>query len=168
MLHAYLCTICFAFCYTSWRFYAFSRTNLLTRCHSVSSLFSAVFVFQKSYTGNILRIWWNKSQSLQKPRGSLCRGGCVAILKVIFFIFLEYYYVWYSYIPCEKLPPQRPSSFREKSILHPWTWLKVHLTTLNFNLVQVSPLIYKNRSEYTPQPFQLVFTRILIAVSASW
>jgi hypothetical protein len=51
------------FCYTSWRFYAFSRTNLLTRCHTASSLFSAVFVFQKSYTGNILRIGWNKSQT---------------------------------------------------------------------------------------------------------
>jgi hypothetical protein len=51
------------FCYTSWRFYAFSRTNLLTRCHSVSSLFSAIFVFQKSYIGNILRIGQNKSQS---------------------------------------------------------------------------------------------------------
>jgi hypothetical protein len=47
MLHACLYTICFVFCYTSWRFYTFSRTNLLTRCHSVSSLFSAVFVFQK-------------------------------------------------------------------------------------------------------------------------
>jgi hypothetical protein len=53
MLHAYLYTICFVFCYTSWRFYAFSETNLLMRCHSVSSLFSAIFVFQKSYTGNI-------------------------------------------------------------------------------------------------------------------
>jgi hypothetical protein len=51
------------FCYTSWRFYAFSRTNLLTRCHSVSFLFSAIFVFQKSYTGNILRIGQNKSGS---------------------------------------------------------------------------------------------------------
>jgi hypothetical protein len=51
------------FCYTSWRFYAFSGTNLLTRCHSASSLFSAIFVFQKSYTGNILRIRRNKSQS---------------------------------------------------------------------------------------------------------
>jgi hypothetical protein len=36
------------FCYTSWRFYAFFRTNLLTRRHSASSLFSAVFVFQKA------------------------------------------------------------------------------------------------------------------------
>jgi hypothetical protein len=44
-------------------FYAFSRTNLLTRCHSASSLFSAVFVFQKSYTGNILGIGQNKSRS---------------------------------------------------------------------------------------------------------
>jgi hypothetical protein len=63
MLHAYLCTICFVFCYTSWRFYAFSGTNLLTRCHSASSLFFAVFVFQNSYTGNILGIGRNKSQS---------------------------------------------------------------------------------------------------------
>jgi hypothetical protein len=55
----------FALCfvYTSWRFYAFSGTNLLTICHSASSLFSAVFVFQKSYTGNILGIGQNKSRT---------------------------------------------------------------------------------------------------------
>jgi hypothetical protein len=70
MLHACLYTICFVFCYTSWCFYAFSRTNLLTRCHSVSSLFSAIFVFQKSYTGNILRIGRNKSQSSYFPEVS--------------------------------------------------------------------------------------------------
>jgi hypothetical protein len=63
MIHACLCTICFVFCYTLWRFYAFSGMNLLTRCHSASSMFSAVFVFQKSYTGNILRIRRNKSRS---------------------------------------------------------------------------------------------------------
>jgi hypothetical protein len=63
MLHACSYTICFEFCYTSWRFYAFSGTNLLTRCHSVSSPFSAVFVFQKSYTGNILGIGRNKSRT---------------------------------------------------------------------------------------------------------
>jgi hypothetical protein len=40
-------TICFMFCYTLWHFYAFSGTNLLTRCHSASSLFSDVFVFRK-------------------------------------------------------------------------------------------------------------------------
>jgi hypothetical protein len=50
------------FCYTLWHFYAFSETNLLTRCHSASSLFSAIFVFQKSYTGNILGIRWDKSR----------------------------------------------------------------------------------------------------------
>jgi hypothetical protein len=44
-------------------FYAFSGTNLLTRCHSASSLFSAIFVFWKNYTGNILGIGRNKSQS---------------------------------------------------------------------------------------------------------
>jgi hypothetical protein len=63
MLHACLHTICFVFCYTSWHFYAFSGTNLLTRCHSASSLFSAIFVFQKSYTGNILGIGRNKSRT---------------------------------------------------------------------------------------------------------
>jgi hypothetical protein len=52
----------FAYCfrYTLWHFYAFSGTNLLTSCHSASFLFSAVFVFQKWYTGNILRIGRNK------------------------------------------------------------------------------------------------------------
>jgi hypothetical protein len=63
MLHACFYTICLVFCYTSWHFYAFSGTNLLMRCHSASSLFSAVFVFQKSYTGNILEIGQNQSQS---------------------------------------------------------------------------------------------------------
>jgi hypothetical protein len=63
MFHACLCTICFVFCYTSWLFYAFSGTNLLTRCHSASSLFSVVFVFKKSYIGNILGIGRNKSRS---------------------------------------------------------------------------------------------------------
>jgi hypothetical protein len=50
-------------CHTLWYFYAFSRTNLLIRCHNASSLFSAIFVFQKSYTGNILRIERNKSRT---------------------------------------------------------------------------------------------------------
>jgi hypothetical protein len=61
MIHACSYTICLVFCYTSWCFYTFSGTNLLTRCHSASSLFSAIFVFQKSYTENILGIGWNKS-----------------------------------------------------------------------------------------------------------
>jgi hypothetical protein len=63
MLHACFYTICLVFRYTLWHFYAISGTNLLTRCHSASSLFSAVFVFQKSYTENILGIGRNQSQS---------------------------------------------------------------------------------------------------------
>jgi hypothetical protein len=63
MLHACFYIICFVFCFTSWHFYAFSETNLSTRCHSASSLFSAIFVFQKSYTGNILGIGRSKSQT---------------------------------------------------------------------------------------------------------
>jgi hypothetical protein len=60
MLHACFYTICLVFHYTSWCFYAISGTNLLTRCHSASFLFSAIFVFQKSDIGNILRIGQNK------------------------------------------------------------------------------------------------------------
>jgi hypothetical protein len=45
-------------------FYAFFGTNLLTRCHSTSSLFFCCFVFQKSYMGNILGIGRNKSQTV--------------------------------------------------------------------------------------------------------
>jgi hypothetical protein len=63
MLYAWLYTICFVFCFTLWHFYGFSGTNLLTRCHSATSLLSAVFVFQKSYTGNILGIGRNKSRT---------------------------------------------------------------------------------------------------------
>jgi hypothetical protein len=36
------------FCYTSWHFYAYSRTNLLTRCHSASSLFLLFLYFRKA------------------------------------------------------------------------------------------------------------------------
>jgi hypothetical protein len=68
MLHACFYIICLVFRYTSWRFYAISGTNLLTRCQSASSLFSAVFVFQKSYTGNILGIGRNKFQISYFPR----------------------------------------------------------------------------------------------------
>jgi hypothetical protein len=67
MLHASFYTISLMFCYTLWHFYAFSGTNLLTSRHSASSLFSAIFVFQKSYTGNILGIGRNKSQTSRNP-----------------------------------------------------------------------------------------------------
>jgi hypothetical protein len=63
MLHACFTPFASCFVYTSWRFYAISGTNLLTRCHSANSLFSAVFVFQKSYTGNILGIGRNKDRN---------------------------------------------------------------------------------------------------------
>jgi hypothetical protein len=63
MLHACFTPFASCFVYTSWRFYAISGTNLLTRCHSASSLFSAIFVFEKSYTGNILKIGRNEDRN---------------------------------------------------------------------------------------------------------
>jgi hypothetical protein len=47
MLHACFTPIALCFVYTSWYFYAFSGTNLLTRCHSVSSYFLQFLYFRK-------------------------------------------------------------------------------------------------------------------------
>jgi hypothetical protein len=47
MLHACFTPIALCFVYTSWHFYAFSRTNLLTRCPSVSSYFLLFLYFRK-------------------------------------------------------------------------------------------------------------------------
>ena len=44
---------------TLYYFYAFSGTNLLTRCQSASSVFPAVFGFRKIYTENIVKIGGN-------------------------------------------------------------------------------------------------------------
>jgi hypothetical protein len=57
MSHACLCTICFVFCYTSWRFYAFSGTNLLTRRHSASSLFFCCFCISEKLHRKYSQIW---------------------------------------------------------------------------------------------------------------
>jgi hypothetical protein len=47
MLHAYFTPIALCFVYTSWHFYLFSGTNLLTRCHSASSYFLLFLYFRK-------------------------------------------------------------------------------------------------------------------------
>src|SRR6266576_3103570 len=47
MLHACFTPIALSFTTTLWNFYTISDTNLLTRCRSASSLFSAVFGFRK-------------------------------------------------------------------------------------------------------------------------
>jgi hypothetical protein len=56
------------FCLHFVAFYANFGTNLLTRCHSANSLFSAIFVFQKSYTGNILGIGRNEDRNSYFPK----------------------------------------------------------------------------------------------------
>jgi hypothetical protein len=47
MLHACFAPIALCFVYTSWHFYAFSRANLLTRCHSASLCFLLFLFFRK-------------------------------------------------------------------------------------------------------------------------
>src|SRR3954467_14330132 len=48
MLHACLVSTLLCFVYTLRCFYMFSRTNLLTSCHSASCLFSAIFGSRKA------------------------------------------------------------------------------------------------------------------------
>jgi hypothetical protein len=67
MLHACFTPIALCFVYTSWHFYAFSGTNLFNEMPQCQFLFFAIFVFQKSYTGNILGIGRNKSRSSYLP-----------------------------------------------------------------------------------------------------
>jgi hypothetical protein len=47
MLHACFTPITLCFVYTLWHFYAFYETNLLRRCHSVSSCFMLFLYFRK-------------------------------------------------------------------------------------------------------------------------
>jgi hypothetical protein len=47
MLHACFTPIALRFVYTSWHFYAFYGTNLLTRCHNASSYFLLFLCFRK-------------------------------------------------------------------------------------------------------------------------
>jgi hypothetical protein len=47
MLHACFTPFALCFVYTSWYFYAFSGTNLLTRCHNASSCFLLFLCFRK-------------------------------------------------------------------------------------------------------------------------
>jgi hypothetical protein len=54
------------FCYTSWHFYAFSRTKLLTRCQSASSLFSAIFVISEKLHRKYSQNWTKQKPNLLK------------------------------------------------------------------------------------------------------
>jgi hypothetical protein len=47
MFHACFTPIALCFVYTSYYFYAFSGTNILTRCHSASSYFLLFLYFKK-------------------------------------------------------------------------------------------------------------------------
>jgi hypothetical protein len=58
------------FCYTSWRFYVFSRTNLLTRCHSARSLFLLFLCFRKATREIFSELDETKAKPTIFPEGS--------------------------------------------------------------------------------------------------
>ena len=76
MFHAVIMLIATCFGCTLYYFYAFSGTNLLTRCHSASSMFSAVFGFRNStrkISSELDEIFSSinkRSGSFQRPEGT--------------------------------------------------------------------------------------------------
>jgi hypothetical protein len=62
MLHAGFTPIALCFVYTSWHFYAFSGTNLLTRCHSIIPIFCCFCVSEKLHR----KYSWNWTK--RKPK----------------------------------------------------------------------------------------------------
>jgi hypothetical protein len=82
MLRACFTPIALCFVYTLWRFYVFSGTNLLTRCHSVSSCFLLFLCFRKvtqeifselDETKAKVPIYLSRRRSLQERRRSARR-----------------------------------------------------------------------------------------------
>jgi hypothetical protein len=61
MLHACFTPIALCLVYTSWHFYAFSKINLLTRCHTAISLFFAVFCVSEKLHRKYSRNWTKQS-----------------------------------------------------------------------------------------------------------
>ena len=89
MFHDDIMLIATCFGCTLYYFYAFSGTNLLTRCESASSVFPAVFGFRNIYTENLVKIGGNlflQTYNIGKlpesenhlggsPQGPTCHGG---------------------------------------------------------------------------------------------
>jgi hypothetical protein len=63
MLHACFTPIALCFVYTSWHFYAFFGTNLLTRCHSASSYFLLVSILD-NYLRKYSQNWTKQGPNL--------------------------------------------------------------------------------------------------------
>src|SRR4051812_34378960 len=68
MFHACLVSTLLCFVYTLRYFYTFSGTNLLTRCHSASCLFSVVFVPEKPENE------YSRNSTGKKPKSTFHRG----------------------------------------------------------------------------------------------
>ena len=64
MLHACFKPIAICFVYTSWHFYAFFGTDLLTRCHSASSCFLLFLYFRKAVKEIFSQLDENQRRSL--------------------------------------------------------------------------------------------------------
>ena len=89
MLHACFVSFVLCFVYTSRYFYTLSATNLLTRCHSASCLFSPVLGFRKphneysrNWTGQKPQFIFFESDTENQRRdrgrnqGGHTQGGC--------------------------------------------------------------------------------------------
>src|SRR3954465_11320221 len=68
MIHSFFVSTILFFVYTLRHFYTFSVTDLLTRCHSASCLFSAVFGFRKASKEIFSELDGTKAKANISPR----------------------------------------------------------------------------------------------------
>jgi hypothetical protein len=120
MLHACFTPIVLCFVYTSWHFYAFSGTNLLTRCHSASSCFLLCLCFRKvtqeifselDKTKPKVPIFpntrWSSKQRWRRAR----RWPYHLVARV--HPWPRHPVVWGPYVPSDITPPPIKSLWRE-------------------------------------------------------
>jgi hypothetical protein len=112
--------IALCFVYTSWHFYAFSGTNLLIRCHSVSSCFLLFFCFRK-FTQEIfseldetkpeVSIFPDTRRSLKQRRRGARRQPHQVVARVPHWSCHPV--VWGPWVPSDIAPPLIKSFWRE-------------------------------------------------------
>jgi hypothetical protein len=130
MLHACFTKIALCFVYTSWHFYAFSGTNLLTRCHSVSSYFLLFLYFRKVIQEIFSELDEMKPEvpillsRTRSPKGRRRRAGRRPHHRVAQVTpWPCHRMVWALHVPCDIAPPPINCLRRKnpKGIgIHPW------------------------------------------------
>jgi hypothetical protein len=130
MLHACFTLIALCFVYTSWHFYVFSGTNLLTRCHSASSCFVLFFYSRFLPKGIFSKLDETKAEvpilltRRQSPKGRRGRAGRRPHHRVAWaYLWPRHHMVWAPQVSSDIALPPINCLQRENPRgigIHPW------------------------------------------------